>query len=263
MIKKYLNLYRIFLGNALSYESQYRLDTWLKLLTNVIWIAILFSIIEVIFNHTSAIAGWTKPEVYLLTVLWVLMDELFITLFRENFYNFSTLTTQGDLDFYLTKPVNTLFLVSTQKILARSAYRFLVQLFILAWLIIHFDFSVSLSSIITCCFLLLIGLSIQYSYSLFFNIFSFWFLRIENINEALGTLSFSGRYPLEILPKTLKIITFTAIPIGLFAYVPTATLLGKITGWYVPYAVLFSAVLFLISISFWNFALRRYSSASS
>ncbi len=263
MIKKYLKLYKIFIANALSYEVQYRLDTWLKMGTNLLWIFMLFSIIEVIFSHTTTIVGWSKPDVYLLTVIWVLMDELFITLFRDNFYNFSTLTAEGELDFYLIKPVNTLFMVTTKKILTRSAYRFITQLLILSWLIYQYDFSVSVRSIPLFFLLLAIGLLIQYSYSLFFNIFNFWFLRIENMNEAIGIMSMSGRYPLEILPKMLKIISLTIIPIAFTAYIPVATLLGK-TPWLLTiYAALFAIILFLISITFWNFAVRRYSSASS
>ena len=263
MITKYWRLYRIFWSNAVSYESQYRADTWLKLVTNLIWIGVLFSIIEVIFNHTNAIVGWSKPEVYFLTVIWVLMDELFITLFRENFYNFSTLTVEGELDFFLIKPASTLFLVTTKKILVRAAYRFLTQLIILIWLLYHYQIALKISYIPIFILLLILGLIIQYSYSLIFNTFSFWFLRIENVNEALGTLQMSGRYPLEILPKTLKILSLTVLPIAFTAYLPVASILGRAPWQLIVYAALFALVLFLISLFFWNFAVRRYSSASS
>ncbi len=263
MIKKYFTLYRLFFNNALSLEAQYRVDTWLKLITNIIWIITLFAIIEVVFNHTSALLGWSKAEVYILTMLWVLLDELFITLFRENFYDFSLLTAEGQLDFYLTKPVNTLFLVTTKRILARAGYRFIMQIAVLLYVLWNFDITIRISFIPLFILLLIIGLIIQYSYSLFFNIFSFWYLRIENINELIGALSMSGRYPLSILPKTLKIITFSAIPIAFSAYVPLAVLLGKMP-WTVTFLALGVALSFFgLSVSFWNYAVRQYSSASS
>lgn len=263
MFKKYLKIYQRLIANSLSYEAQYRHDTWIKMFANLLWVGMLFVIIEVIFSQTMAIAGWSKSEIYLLTVFWVMIDELYVTFFGNNIPNLSELITQGTLDSYLTKPLAPLFFVSCKIFLTRSFYRFLTQLLILGWLVMRFDFAVSPAHIILSLLLIIVGVSVSFSMTLIANTLSFWFLRIDNINNALGMVVIAGRYPLGIWPKTFKIIFLTILPVTFTGFIPVATLTGRWPWQGILYAFIFALLLFLIAVRFWNFALTRYSSASS
>ena len=260
---KYFKIYRVLLSNSFSFEAQYRQDTIIKLLTNLVWVGMMFIVIEVIFLQTSAIAGWSKAEVYLMSVFWILADELFVANFGNNLWSIPNYVTDGELDIFLTKPVTPLFLVSCRTILIRAFYRFFTQLFILAWLIWQFDFAPSLVHIVLAAFLILVAVMIDYARVLIANTFSFWFLRIENVNEAIGVIGSFGRYPLSIWPKTFKILFLTALPIAFSGFIPAATLTGRWPWYGILYAFLFAGFLFYIAVKFWNFALKRYSSASS
>ena len=260
---KYLRIYRVFINNAFSYEAQYRTDTWIKLLTNFLWIGLLFVTVEILYTYTPSIAGWTKPQLYLLTVFWILVDELYRGLFGSSLLQLPDLVTDGTLDNILVKPVSSLFMVSCKNILTRALYRFVVQLAILAWLAYHFDFAVSLASIPVAIVLVALGLTINFSFALAANTLSFWFLRIENINEALEAMHDTGRYPIDIFPRVGKILALTFIPVAFGAYLPAAELTGHLPWYVLGYATLMAALFLAAAISFWNFALRRYSSASS
>lgn len=263
MFKTYLRVYKIFVKNSFSYEAQYRRDTIMKIFTNLLYVGMLFLVIEIIFSHTDTVAGWSKETVYLMGILWVIMDETFICLFRENFYNLSLRMTRGDLDITLTKPLNTLFLVSTKQLLIRAFYRLIVQLIILVWLLTHYYFNIPLAGALLVLPLMLVGLWINFSLSLIGNTLSFWLMKIENINDAIASVNSIGRYPLGIWPRTLKILFLTALPVAFSAYIPVATLVGRWPWYGVLYAFIFAGLLFFTAVQFWNFALRRYSSASS
>jgi len=56
---------------------------------------------------------------------------------------------------------------------------------------------------------------------------SFWFYRIENINYLIESISDFGRFPISILPRTIKIIILTIIPVAFQAYIPIVTLTGR------------------------------------
>lgn len=260
---KYLRVYRTLLANSVSYEAQYRYDTWIKLTTNLLWLGMIFLVIEVVFSQTPELAGWSKPEVYLLTVFWVMVDELYATFFGGNIPLLSEIIVQGDLDAYLAKPLHPLFLTSCKIFLTRSLYRFGVQALILIWLAWRFDFALSGARIVASGFLIAVAVLITYATALIANILSFWFLRIDNINEVLESFTSLGRYPLSIWPKTIRIIALTAIPIAFSGFVPSATLTGRWPWYGVIYACIFAILLFWIAVKFWNFALKRYSSASS
>jgi ABC-2 type transport system permease protein len=262
-IKKYLRVFSVFLSNSISYEAQYRADTIIKLFVNLFWIGMLFTVITVIFSQTSTIAGWSKQEVYLMTVLWIIADEMYVMFFGSNLQNIPTMVVDGELDNYLTKPVSSLFLVSFKFFLMRSVYRVLIQFVILFWLVWKFDFAVSYLHSILVVLLIIVAVVIDYSRSLIGNTLGFWFMQIENLNEVLGSLSVLGRYPLEIWPKTVKILFLTFLPVAFSGFIPTATLTGRWPWYGILYAFIFAIVLLFIAIHFWRFAIRSYSSASS
>lgn len=263
MLKKYFKTYYAFIENAFSYEAQYRGDTMLKLVSNILWVAMMFITIEIIFSKTSDIMGWTKPEIYLMTVLWIMADELYITFFGDNVSNITDIIADGDLDMFLTKPISTLFLISCKKISLRGFMRFLMQVPILVWLIWRFDFAVSPSAFVLCILLVGAAILIDYSRVLIGNTMGFWFNRVDNINELIGAMSALGKYPLSIWPKTLKIIFLTALPVAFSGFMPVATLVGKWPWYGVVYGFVFCAIIMGIAVAFWNYALRRYTSASS
>lgn len=262
-MRKYLRIYKTFLENAVSYDAQYRKDTWLHFFTNILWLVLLATVIEVIFGHTQAIAGWRKEDVYLLTVIWVMIDELYTMFFKKNMLDLSNKVTDGDLDYMLTKPVSSLFLISTPIFLMRSFYRFLVQFFILIWLVLQFDFAASAYLIPLTIIMIILGAVVHYAFTLILNTFSFWFLRIDNVNDLWNSVNGIGKYPLGVFPKFIKILAFTLFPIFFIGYGQVATLTGRWEIDLILYSIIFTVLLFLLARWFWYFAVRNYSSASS
>ena len=263
MIKKYLRVYRVCIANSFSYEAQYRKDTIFKFFTNLLFIGMMFTIIEVIFGQTNAITGWSKAEIYLMTSFWILADEIYACLFSANLPFIPDAIVNGDLDLLIVKPISPLFLASMMRLLVRGFFRFLTQLIILIVILWKFHLTFSLSRSLLATALMLVAVWIDYSRVLIANTFSFWFLKIDNINEAIGYINALGKYPLNIWPKAVKILFLTALPVVFTGFIPTATLTGRWPWYGVAYAFWFAAFLFLVAVRFWNFALRRYSSASS
>lgn len=262
-MRKYLKIYKMLFANAVSYEAQYRRDTWLHLLANIPWLAMLVLTVEVVFHYTSSIAGWNKYEVYLLLMFWILCDELYTMFFRRNMVDFSDLVATGNLDILLTKPASPLFLATTKIILIRAGMRALFQAAILLWFLWQFNIALDAFHVLWASVLLAAGVMVSYAFALMLNTLSFWFIRIENINEAWEGALTVGRYPNDVLGKTLRIIAFTAIPIAFQAYVPAAAFTGRAAPALIGYTFAFTIIIFFVATRFWRFAVRRYASASS
>jgi len=251
------------MANSFSYEAQYRGDTWIKMFFNIIWLASMFLTVEVVFRHTSALAGWDKGEIYLMTLFWILADELAMMIFGANLPQLPDTITDGKLDIYLTKPMSALFAISTKIFLVRSLYRFIMEIIILAAVIWKFDFAFNLLYVFFSILLGLAGIFVLYSFTLMLNTLAFWLHRIDNVNVAISVLTSLGKYPVEVLPRTMRILAFTAIPIAFTAYIPVAALTGRSSWHGILYALVFAGLFFWGAVKFWNFALKRYSSASS
>lgn len=262
-MKKYIAIYKILLSQAVSYEAHYRRDTWLQLGTNILWVGMIFTIIEIIFRQTPTLLGWEKHDVYLLSVIWIIVDEIYTMAFKRNLWNIPRFVTEGMLDPYLTHPVSALFLLSTRVFLIRAFYRLLIQLGILGWLIWRFDFAVSGWRTLLVIPLMICAVVVNYSITLMLNTGSFWLYRIDKVNDLWESATTIGRYPLSVLPKTVKILTLTFLPVAFLSYIPTSTLLGRWPGYGVAYALSFTLLIFSLAVIFWNYAVKRYSSASS
>lgn len=262
-MKKYLKIYKAFFANALSYDAHYRKDTWLYFGSVSLWLLTLAGMIEVFFAHTNALGGWSKEEVYLLTIVWVIIDEMYTMFFKKNMLDLANKITDGQLDLVITKPASSMFLVSTPIFLMRGFYRLLVQLALLGYVVMKFDFAVSAYHVAIGIILSLCGLFVHYSIGMLLNTLAFWFLRVDNVNDLWNVMNSVGTYPVTIFPRIMQILTYTVIPIALIGYGQVATVTGK-WGWeLVLYLIGFTILLFLCARSFWYFAIKRYSSASS
>ncbi len=262
-MKKYWRIYKIFFANSLSFEAQYRKHTFFHLITSVIYISVVFLTIHILFQYADTIGNWSKGEVFLLSTIWIIVDEIVILLFEANIKSIPDRVTDGEMDLYLTKPVNSLFLLSGQTLYLNTVYKILMDIGILAFIISYFDISLTFIGIATSLFLILCALVVIYSVLVLLNTLSFWFYRIDNINNLWFGFYDFGRYPIHILPKAMRIIFLTAIPIVYTAYFPTMALTGKLSWWILAFVPIFSFLMLLAAIKFWKYALKHYTSASS
>jgi ABC-2 type transport system permease protein len=154
-------------------------------------------------------------------------------------------------------------LLACRQICTRAFSRVLTQLFLLGFIIKHFNYSINWYQSFIFIALFFIGIFVQLGHSLLLNGLSFWFLRIDNINEAYFNIGQISKYPLSLLPKTIQIIFFTMLPIAYSNYIPLGVGLGKIGSQFIFIGFAYVTLLWLIMLQFWKFSLRNYSSASS
>lgn len=262
-MKKYLRIYKRFIENAVSYQAQYRGDTILSFFLNFLWIGVSAFTIEIFFLHTESLGGWAKQEVYILALFWVMVDEIFILFFNRNLQSIPINVTEGNIDLYMIKPVNKLFLASTQYIYLKAIYRLITYLILFLIAIVHFQIDLHFFTSLATILFLICGVIVTYSTVLFLNTLSFWFYRIDNVNELWFAFSDLGRYPLDVLPRGFRVLFFTFIPIAYTAYFPSLVFFEKISSFYLLVIPLVTVLIFAGSILFWNFAIKRYTSASS
>lgn len=262
-MKKYFRIYRRFIENALSYQAQYRKDTFIQVSVMMAWVAMLLLSVDIIFQHTTTLGGWQKEELYLLTLLWTISYELATLIYRRAMNDLPDTITEGNLDPLLTKPVNSIFLVTLHRIELRSLYTILLQIGLVIWLANNYDIAVSTGHIFLAGMVMLCSGIVQFSLYLIANTFSFWLLRIDNINDAVWAIQGLGKYPLNIYPSIVSFIFLFCVPVGFMAYVPVSMLTGIWPWWWIILPITVSIIIFSIAIAFWRFAITRYSSASS
>lgn len=253
-------LYAIAKASVMA-RLAYRLNGILIFVNMAVRLLIVIIFLQIVFERTQSVGNWTKPEVFLFYGVFLLADSIFDTLFAASLQKIPEYVEDGDLDLILVKPANPLFLISFKEL-----YLFNIVNIIFSILVINNAFqtlglSLTFLNFIYFSILLIMGLTVYYSIYLILSTVSFYTIRTP-FSEMLETLSGIMRFPLNIFGDGLQRFFTFVLPLIFVVTVPAKVLLGifdKIT----LISPLAAIVLFCIAIKFWNFSLKRYSSASS
>jgi ABC-2 type transport system permease protein len=229
---------------------------------NLVQGLLIIYIVDLIFGQVHAVAGWTRDEALLVAIVQGMMISLLWFFVFPSLTFYSRLIRKGELDFFLTKPINPRFLLSFSRFEFDNYIRFgvLAMIFIS---VVKSTVLLAVDRVAGFIFLTLLGLVIFYNLLFFIATFSFWLVRQFNILDVMDSILDVGRYPTEVFKGLSKILFFYVIPVAYIATFPVKALLGKATVSDYVIGIFLALALFGISQWFWNFALKRYSSASS
>ncbi|MBI2022115.1 ABC-2 family transporter protein [Candidatus Daviesbacteria bacterium] len=190
-----------------------------------------------------------------------MIDTLAQFLFRE-VYRFRDLVVRGDLDLILIKPINPLI-----RVLLGGAD--ILDLFILI-LIAIILFLFGINNITTNLFhwflyLLLIanGLIIAAAFHIFVLGFGITTTSIDHLVLFYRDMSSMLRIPVDLYTQPIRLILTFLIPLGLMITLPAKALMNLVSPDFVIVSFLIGSCLFWLSLKYWNFCLKQYTSASS
>jgi len=168
-MKRYLKVFLLQLNNNLSIEIQYRKNFVIRILSQLLFVVLQVLLIEIYFRFTNQIGSWSRPEVFLLAGVFRLVEGAFHMFFHENLLSLPETVNQGDMDGLITKPINTLFLVST-----RHHQLYEISTYLSGFIIIVYALGTSNISIIFLSFLAsILGLIALFSIMLIISFFDF------------------------------------------------------------------------------------------
>ncbi len=165
------------------------------------------------------------------------------------------------MDFVLLKPISSQFWLSARSVSPWGLPDLIFGLVLVGYAGARLGIKISDYAIATIP--IVFGLGILYSLWFMLGATSIWFVKIYNVTEVLRGLLEAGRYPMVAYPAAYRFFFTFIVPVAFLTTVPAEAMLGRgEVGWVIGAGVL-ALGLFLISIGFWRFALRFYTSASS
>jgi ABC-2 type transport system permease protein len=262
--KERMQLLRINLVNSYRQDTAYFWSTWATLLSTLTYTLTYLLFVHVLFANVRTIAGYSQDEVLVFTLIGNLSFYLLFSWSSDNLDLLRNDVNRGDLDLVLTKPLPTLFYISTRHISLLQLLRDAVPPCLILILNIHWsDLAITASSALA-------GLTVFIAGCLAFHVIQFLLvLPVFWLGESgeLAALSYSlSSYdlPYEGFPVTLRRVLTVFLPILISAGLSTSVLLGKSAA--LP-AVAISVAIALVGLvirqAAWNLALRNYTSASS
>ena len=213
-----------------------------------------------LLKGTKTLAGYNLNQSVMFFITFNLIDVIAQFFFRE-VYRFRPLVVSGDFDHVLLKPVNALFRV----LMGGADVIDLITLPPLFFATIYVGGLLSPSLAEVCIYLLLLvsGFLITTAFHIIVISFGIITLEVDHTIMIYRDLSSMGRFPIDIYKEPLKSILTYFIPVALMMSFPAKGLMGLVGPLGIIISVGISVAALIISLRFWEYALKQYTSASS
>ncbi len=262
-MKSYINIFIQFTKNNIIREMEYRANFLILMGMDIFWVFFQLFIIQVMFQYTDQIYGWNKYEIYFLMGYFRFIKGFFDSFIRPNLLLFPSLVTKGELDPILTKPLNTIFMISTRRQdfveFGSSIAGFAVMVYSYQYINLALDstqvFVLMISAI--CSFICF------YSVFFIFTTLAIFIPRMTALRPFYDLITNFARYPGQIFSQGRLIYEIVLIPIFLITTIPVQVILRKAPLELLILEVIGTLIVSILSLKFWDFAIKRYSSASS
>jgi len=260
---RYLRLYLYFLRFSFSRAMEFRLDFFFRVGMDALWYAVHLVFFTVIFQHTGLLGGWNYDQVLIFASALFITDALQMTIISNNMWWLPIFVNRGDLDYYLVRPVSSLFFLSLRDFAANSFLNLILAGGIVVWALTRYPEPLGAGSIALFVVLLLAGAFIMYVMNMLFIIPTFWLQSRAGLREIGWSLSRFGSRPHRIYTGWVRRILVSALPYAFIASYPVKGLLEGMTPLLLIHTAAVVAGGFALVVIFWRMGLRAYGSASS
>ncbi|HQR39963.1 MAG TPA: ABC-2 family transporter protein [Blastocatellia bacterium] len=260
---RYLRLYAHFLRFSVSRAFEFRVDFYFRIVMDCVYYAVNIGFFAILYNKTGLVGGWTESEAYVFVCGFLLVDAINMTVFANNLWLLPLLINKGDLDYYLVRPVSSLFFVSLREFAANSFLNIVIASGLMVWALRRFPEPLGTVRVVVYLVFLANGVLLTYAIRLAFITPVFWLHSSRGLDELNFSLEHLSERPDQIYAGWVRRILLTVVPFALVASVPAHVLFEGLT---VDRALATAGVSVLFcaaAVLFWRRGLRAYSSASS
>ncbi len=262
ILRKYFRLFAAFAKASFVADLEYRANFATRILTDIIWYVAQIVTFEALFRVTDKIGDWNLEQMRVFLGILFVVDAIYMILFSDNLDRMAEKVRKGDMDLLLTKPVNSQFMISFQRVNTAITGNLLIAL---GWLVFSLLNLPEMNWVRLPWLLVLVpvGLASLYSIRFMFTSVSLIFTKADNLQYLWFQLYRLGMRPDSIYFPWLKIMVLSVLPVAAIASVPARAILEAPNPLLFGWVIFWSIAMVYFSHRFWNYCLRFYSSASS
>jgi ABC-2 type transport system permease protein len=267
-LRLYALTLRRFWGTAIAGQLEYQLNLVIELLAAAANLVGSLFILSLFFapsaaGDSSMLGGWSWPQALVVQGIYTLLDGVATTWLRPNLGAIVTHVREGTLDFVLLKPIDSQFWLSLRTLSPAGLSELALGLGLIGWALPRTGAVVGPHQVALALLLLAAGGLILYALWFLLAATSIWFVKTWNATEVLRAALTAGRFPVTAYPPGLRLLFTLVLPVAFLTTVPAQALLGRASAGWVAGSLAMAGISVVLSRSFWRFALRHYTSASS
>jgi len=256
-MKRSIKLFWLFSVYSIKGLVQQPLSVVLLLFGKILRFSVLFMFLYFLISHTKVLAGYTLNQTMIFFMTFYFIGTLEQLLFRE-VYRFRPLVLSGELDTIIVKPYHPFFRILTGGIDLMD----MIVIVPYTLLLIYFVSTASASffHIVLFCLLLINALVISAAFHIMVLAIGILLTEVNDTIMIYRDLTRLGMVPVDIYKEPIQFIITFIIPIGIMLSVPSKALFGMVALPVIITSFIIGGILLIASISFWNYALKKYQS---
>lgn len=261
-MKRALAIWSRFVKTALIRDAEFRGDFLAGFAAGFGWLLFMFSIAEVVFQHTNSLGGWGKQDIQALIFAWTISQEMFIAFFYYGLKQLSTLIHKGDFDVYIIRPFSALWQIAVSRFRLPACINIGINAALFTGFLVTTGYEISASQIVWFLIVLPAAVAGRFAIMLAMQSLGFWFINVDNVNVVYDSLMEIARYPTLVF-RSFELLLFTAIPLAYLGNTQTQILMGAppLHTALITYAGVLGAL--AVAVAMYKTGVRMYSSASS
>lgn len=219
---------------------------------------------QAIYSQTGSIGDWNRPQMLLFIGTFMLINAVNMVLYFFGVIAIPEKIKSGQMDLYITKPINTLFHLSFENIDIGSVPLVLASFGVIAYAVSEMNIAVTAGRLLGYIFLVLLMQILYYDMEVILRTFPFFFIQTASIERLeIEFLGLCMKIPGTLFKGAFKVLFYLVLPYGIMSTVPTQFFAGVLTPVGFVYSIAVVAVFTIFTLAFFRLGLKNYKSASS
>ena len=254
----------ILLKLKLSRMMMYRLSffgaTFVDGSLFILWLLMF----NAIYSQVDSIGGWNRGQTIVFLGTFSLLNAINMTIYFFGVISIPGKIKDGELDHYLTKPINPLLRITFENINPGSAPLILLSIGIIAYGLSLQGIALSPGTILLYALFVILMAVLYYDMEVILRTIPFFVISAANIERFEGAaIELCMRIPGVLFKGVFKVLFYVILPYGIMATIPTQIITNSASGTMVAASVVVVIVFTVFTQWFWRFGLKNYKSASS
>ncbi len=270
----YAGVLWMFVRNSLIREMMFPANFMIQVVTRLFWFFARVALFVVIYKEVDHIRGWSQHQYFAFMATGMLINAIVEAFFMPNCAAFCENIRTGKLDFALTKPIDSQFLVSMERVSLAMISQIMLAAALLIWSLINIGSPISAAQVAMYLFYIAVAVAFFYSMMITMACTSIWFGRNQGLYDFWFYITIFAQYPRSIYDGTddsrfesgeaLQFGFTWIVPILLVVTVPAQIIVGTLDNrLFAVVAAIAAAMALLVSRSVFQWSLNHYRGASS
>ena len=219
---------------------------------------------ETIYSQVDSIGGWNRGQMVIFVGTFAVINALNMLVYFFGLVDIPGKIRRGDLDQYLTKPVNPLLRITFENINPGSVPLVAFSVLIVCYGVSITGMTVSLATGLAYSALVILMTVLWYDMMLILRTIPFLVISANGIMQLEDQLiEMNFKIPGVLYKGLFKALFYFMLPYGIMSTVPTQMLSGVLSLPGLVHALCVTLIFTMFALWFWKYGLRHYKSAGS